>query len=527
LHGLGGTEDTFLNRYNGLMKKLAEENGYILVAPLGYRINGGYGRQTRNLPDLQRRKILEFSEKDVMNVVGRMREEYKIDDKRLFLMGHSMGGTGTWTLGVKYAGMWAALAPIAPGYTPDEDVTDLSRLKEMPILVSHGSKDKTAPPELSRRTVAELKKLGINPEFLEIPSADHETIVPTVLPKIFEFFNRQNKPDRVAVNEQTSEISAYKPNDGEYRVATVEEIILHDEKRSKDVPIKIYYPANISEQFPVIIFSHGSGGSKDTYPELARYWASHGFIVILPTHADSIALRRRQGERVTRETAFGGQAVNPELWTSRPLDISLVIDRLAEIERLAPELKGRINSRKIGAGGHSFGAYTAQLIGGATIKLENKEKLVSFADIRVAAVLLLSAPGRDQKGLVTGSWDNFSTPLMNITGSNDRVSGAKGLNGERWLPDTKTESFKFSRPGDKYLVFIEGAYHGLGGISGQNTQFARTVGGPGNSRHISYVKTASLAFWDFYLKSDKQAKNYLESKKLEQFSKGEAVLSRR
>jgi predicted esterase len=198
LHGLGGTEDTFLNRYNGLMKKLAEENGYILIAPLGYRINGGYGRQTRNPPDSQRRRILDLSEKDVMNVVRKMREEYKIDDKRLFLMGHSMGGTGTWTLGAKYAEMWAALAPIAPGYIPDEDVSDLSRLKEMPILISHGSKDTTAPPELSRRTVAELKKLNINPEFLEIPDADHETIVPTILPKIFEFFNRQKKPEKIA-----------------------------------------------------------------------------------------------------------------------------------------------------------------------------------------------------------------------------------------------------------------------------------------------------------------------------------------
>jgi dipeptidyl aminopeptidase/acylaminoacyl peptidase len=68
----------------------------------------------------------------------------------------------------------------------------------MPILISHGSKDTTAPPELSRRTVAELKKLNINPEFLEIPDADHETIVPTILPKIFEFFNRQKKPEKIA-----------------------------------------------------------------------------------------------------------------------------------------------------------------------------------------------------------------------------------------------------------------------------------------------------------------------------------------
>lgn len=245
----------------------------------------------------------------------------------------------------------------------------------------------------------------------------------------------------------------------------------------------------------------------------------------MPTHADSIALRRQQGERVTRQNAFGRQAVDEDWWTNRPLDVSFVIDQLAEIERRVPELIGRINKQKTGVCGHSFGAYTAELIGGATIKLQGKDKLISFADRRVKAVLLLSAPGSGEKGLTQSSWNDFKTPMMNITGSNDRVSGSKGLNGE--APEIKIESFKFSPAGDKFLVFIKGAYHGLGRTSGQNTQFARMIGGPENPRFVEYVKTASLVFWDAYLKNDQRAEAFLKSKNIEQFSNGSTVLYKR
>ncbi len=56
----------------------------------------------------------ELSEKDVMNVLDIVRKDYNIDENRIYLMGHSMGGAGTLHLGVKYGSIWAALAPIAP-----------------------------------------------------------------------------------------------------------------------------------------------------------------------------------------------------------------------------------------------------------------------------------------------------------------------------------------------------------------------------------------------------------------------------
>src|SRR5205823_11075529 len=58
--------------------------------------------------------LAELSEKDVLNVLALVRKEFTIDDKRIYLMGHSMGGAGAWHLGTKYPNLWAGLAPIAP-----------------------------------------------------------------------------------------------------------------------------------------------------------------------------------------------------------------------------------------------------------------------------------------------------------------------------------------------------------------------------------------------------------------------------
>ena len=58
--------------------------------------------------------LSELSEKDAMNVLGMMRKEFNVDDKRTYLMGHSMGGAGTLYLGSKYASDWAAIAAMAP-----------------------------------------------------------------------------------------------------------------------------------------------------------------------------------------------------------------------------------------------------------------------------------------------------------------------------------------------------------------------------------------------------------------------------
>ena len=154
LHGLGGTHTTMM-RGNAI--DLAEAGGYILLAPMGYNPRGWYGipagppraggagrgANTNDPPNLR-----ELSEKDTMNVLALVRKEFNVDDQRIYLMGHSMGGAGTYYLAVKYPDIWAAigvLAPAAFGLQP----SSLSAVPKLPVMVIHGDMDEAVP--VSRR----------------------------------------------------------------------------------------------------------------------------------------------------------------------------------------------------------------------------------------------------------------------------------------------------------------------------------------------------------------------------------------
>jgi predicted esterase len=136
----------------------------------------------------------ELSEKDVMNVLGIVRKEFNVDEKRVYLIGHSMGGAGTWHLGAKYADTWAGLAPIAPAAFGQP--TGLDKIKHIPVFVVQGDNDNLVPAAGTRRWVDRLKELGVTHEYLEIAGGDHGNVIATGMPKIFEFFEKQHREKR-------------------------------------------------------------------------------------------------------------------------------------------------------------------------------------------------------------------------------------------------------------------------------------------------------------------------------------------
>jgi dienelactone hydrolase len=189
LHGNGGTEDTFFTGFEGVLPKLAEERGYIVAAPLGYRVDGGYGRNngSRAAEELPK---LELSEKDVMRVLDLMKKDYKIDPNRIYLAGHSMGGGGSWYLAPRYPQIWAAIAPFAGGGDP----STMPQMKHIPQIVVHGDADATASVEQSRAMVAEMKKLGMQYQYIEVPGGTHGGVVAPNLRAMFDFFDKHKKP---------------------------------------------------------------------------------------------------------------------------------------------------------------------------------------------------------------------------------------------------------------------------------------------------------------------------------------------
>src|SRR5437763_248790 len=120
--------------------------------------------------------------------------------------------------------------------------------------------------------------------------------------------------------------AAYKLADGPYVVETIDQTI-HDAKRNKDLRVRFLIPKS-GGPFPVIVFSHGAGGSGQNYFPLTGFWVTHGYVVIQPTHNDSIALRRETGERIPSgpRELIDEYRFNSDDWGNRARDISLVID---------------------------------------------------------------------------------------------------------------------------------------------------------------------------------------------------------
>jgi len=302
---------------------------------------------------------------------------------------------------------------------------------------------------------------------------------------------------------------------GPHAVSEVSDLVLHDAKRSKDLHVRILYP-NDRGRYPVIVFSHGAGGSQDCCEALTRHWAAYGYVTIQPTHDDSALQRRNSGEENNRFTEAVRDAFDkPALWESRPQDISFVLDSLSVLEHRVPGLVGNMDKDRIGVGGHSMGSYTAEAIAGAVVDLPGHPGS-NFADPRVKAVLALSPEGPGQFGLQDHSFDRISVPYLGMTGSLDSL-GPRASRAWHKIP------FERSRPGDKYHVFIEGANHS----SFITARSLRPNHAAQGEAIVGYTNSASLAFWDAYLKNDARAKQYLQSDTLEESSHGAARLSRR
>jgi len=214
LHGLGTGPSIMVTKQ---AVDLAEEGGYILVAPMGYNERGWYGipfsipagktppknAQTGDNAAPKPKASLffnpndppnlhELSEKDVMNVLDIVRREYNVDENRIYLMGHSMGGAGTLYLGAKYGSIWAAIASIAPaafGMTPDS----LEKIKSMPVIFVHGAADEVVPVDISRRWVEKAKELNMPYEYNEMKGISHGPVITAALPSVYKFFSNHSK----------------------------------------------------------------------------------------------------------------------------------------------------------------------------------------------------------------------------------------------------------------------------------------------------------------------------------------------
>jgi poly(3-hydroxybutyrate) depolymerase len=190
LHGWGSDPQKII-RYPALTDQ-AEKHGYVVVAPMGYSTGGWYGATPPGFFKPRPENLSELSEKDVMNVLAIARKDFNIDENRIYLMGHSMGGGGTIHLALKYPDIWAALGPIAPAIFGHKE-EEAEKIKHIPTIMIQGDKDFLVPVAGPRRWAEAMKKAGTTIEYMEIAGGGHIDVATENIPAIFEFFNKHQK----------------------------------------------------------------------------------------------------------------------------------------------------------------------------------------------------------------------------------------------------------------------------------------------------------------------------------------------
>lgn len=181
LHGMGERGDNLeLVKKHGIAKIVEERMDFpfVVISPQ-CRSGSTWGMELDTLYELVKGAI----------------ETYNVDEKRVYLTGLSMGGYGAWLLAEAYPHLFAAVVPICGGTTLNIGFPErIGVLKDIPIWVFHGAKDRVVPLENSRQLVDVLKKHNGNVKFTVYPNAGHDSWTKTYKnPRLYKWLLKQKR----------------------------------------------------------------------------------------------------------------------------------------------------------------------------------------------------------------------------------------------------------------------------------------------------------------------------------------------
>jgi predicted dienelactone hydrolase len=248
-----------------------------------------------------------------------------------------------------------------------------------------------------------------------------------------------------------------------------------DVKRQRAVPVRLYWPHTNAARMPLVVFSHGIGGSRRGYRYLGEHWSSNGIASLHLQHVGS-----------DRQVWFGNplglvgrlqDAAQEREAIERPRDLAFALDSL-----LHSALGERIDAKRIVAAGHSYGANTTLLAAGARVQREGRA--VDLHDERLRAAVLLSAPPFYGEGDAARILGAVQLPTLHVTATGDviRIPG--------YWSDAADRIAVFDAVGSKHkaLAVFEGGSHSM------FTDRPGTGGAELNPRVKTATKELSLAF---------------------------------
>jgi predicted dienelactone hydrolase len=276
--------------------------------------------------------------------------------------------------------------------------------------------------------------------------------------------------------------------------ATIE-LTVTDAKRDRSIPLRVYLPAS-AQAAPVVVFSHGLGGSKEGSAFLGKHWSARGYVAVFLQHPGSdtdVWKEAAPGARLQKLKAAGSF----QNFLLRVQDVPAVLDQLtAWNSDPAHPLASRLDLDHVGMSGHSFGAITTQAVSGQSAGAMGPR----FTDSRIKAALPMSQ-SPPNIGSPADAFGSVKIPWMLMTGTKDDAMIAANL-----TPERRALVFPALPPGRKYELILHNAEH--------SAFTERPLPGdkePRNPNHHRAILALSTAFWDAYLKEDPAAKAWLDS----------------
>ena len=268
---------------------------------------------------------------------------------------------------------------------------------------------------------------------------------------------------------------------------------VQDARRHREIPLRVYLPTNTAPA-PVVLFSHGLGGSRAGSAFLGEHWAARGYVAVFLQHPGS-------DESVWRNQPLAGsmqamnQAASLQNFLFRVEDVPAVLNQL---ERWNTEktnaLFGRLDLKKVGMSGHSFGAVTTQAVSGQTLPVGGQK----FTDPRIQAALVLS-PSAPATGTAQRAFAAVKIPWMLMTGTKDLAPiGHADMK-------SRLAVYPALRGAPKYELVLHNAEHSVftdRALPGDHEKR--------NPNHHQVILALSTAFWDAYLRGDAQARAWLD-----------------
>jgi predicted dienelactone hydrolase len=290
--------------------------------------------------------------------------------------------------------------------------------------------------------------------------------------------------------------AAYDPLAAEKATAETKDLTVKDGKRKREVPLRVYLPKSTSPA-PVVLFSHGLGGSCKNNPYLGNHWAARGYVVVFLQHPGSDEEVWKSAPLKDRVAALK-KAAGLENYLLRVKDVSVVLDQVEAWNKTEGHpLAGRLDLKRIGMAGHSFGAVTTQAVSGQSVLLGR-----GYMDERIKAAVAMS-PSVPAAGNAKKAFGSVKVPWLLLTGTKD------GSPISEMDPKSRLDVFPALPAGGKYELVLHNAEHSA--FSDRPLPGDREKRNPNHHRAILAVTTA---FWDAYLRGEAEAKSWLDGEEV-------------